>query len=210
MLLATYFSPLENHLRLACQLPVAGLHVDAVRAPQELTGVADWLPAYKVLSVGVVDGRNIWRTDPDAALALLRPVAAKHTGPLWVAPSCSLLHVPVSLAGEDALDPELRGWLAFATEKLDEVAVIAGLLDGRVAGSDPRLAAARAAIASRGRPPGGGTRRLRPAPLALPHTPAGAARAPASAAAAHHHHRILPADPGHPRRTCSPPPWRTG
>ena len=149
VLLATYFSPLENHLRLACQLPVAGLHVDAVRAPHEVTGVADWLPAYKVLSVGVVDGRNIWRTDPDAALALLRPVAAKHTGPLWVAPSCSLLHVPVSLAGEDALDPELRGWLAFATEKLDEVALIAGLLDGRVAVTDPRLAAARAAIASR-------------------------------------------------------------
>ncbi|GAD21300.1 5-methyltetrahydropteroyltriglutamate-homocysteine S-methyltransferase, partial [Acidovorax sp. MR-S7] len=149
VLLATYFSPLEGHLRLACQLPVAGLHVDAVRAPQELTGVADWLPGYKVLSVGVVDGRNIWRTDPDAALALLRPVAAKHTGPLWVAPSCSLLHVPVSLAGEDALDPELRTWLAFATEKLGEVALLAGLLDGRVADADPRLAAARAAIASR-------------------------------------------------------------
>ncbi|KAB2888727.1 MAG: 5-methyltetrahydropteroyltriglutamate--homocysteine S-methyltransferase, partial [Burkholderiaceae bacterium] len=128
VLLATYFSPLEAQLRLACQLPVAGLHVDAVRAPQELTGVADWLPGYKVLSVGVVDGRNIWRTDPDAALALLRPVADKHPGPLWIAPSCSLLHVPVTLTGEDLLDTELRSWLAFATEKLGELALLRGLL----------------------------------------------------------------------------------
>lgn len=80
LLLATYFSPLSDNLRLACQLPVAGLHVDAVRSPQELTGVADWLPAHKVLSVGVVDGRNIWRTDVDAALAKLRQVAGKHQG----------------------------------------------------------------------------------------------------------------------------------
>ncbi len=75
LLLATYFSPLQENLRLACQLPVAGLHVDAVRAPEELVGVADWLPSHKVLSVGIVDGRNIWRTDPDVALARLRPVA---------------------------------------------------------------------------------------------------------------------------------------
>ncbi|ADU99640.1 5-methyltetrahydropteroyltriglutamate--homocysteine S-methyltransferase [Alicycliphilus denitrificans] len=149
VLLATYFSPLEDHLRLACQLPVAGLHVDAVRAPHELTGVADWLPGYKVLSVGVVDGRNIWRTDPDAALALLRPVADKHQGPLWIAPSCSLLHVPVSLAGEDALDAELRSWLTFATEKLGELGLLAALLDGRAGDGDPRLADARAAAASR-------------------------------------------------------------
>ena len=149
VLLATYFSPLEDNLRLACQLPVAGLHVDAVRAPHELTGVTDWLPGYKVLSVGVVDGRNIWRTDPDAALALLRPVADKHPGPLWVAPSCSLLHVPVGLEGEDALDPELRSWLAFATEKLGELALLQGLLQDTVADGAPALASARAALASR-------------------------------------------------------------
>ncbi|MFZ1364762.1 MAG: 5-methyltetrahydropteroyltriglutamate--homocysteine S-methyltransferase, partial [Brachymonas denitrificans] len=70
ILLASYFSPLDDNLRMACQLPVAGLHVDAVRAPDELLRVADWLAApHKVLSVGVVDGRNIWRTDLEAALA---------------------------------------------------------------------------------------------------------------------------------------------
>ena len=93
LLLATYFSPLAENLRLACQLPVAGLHVDAVRAPDELVGVADWLPSHKVLSVGIVDGRNIWRTDLDAALQKLRPVADKHQGEVWLAPSCSLLHL---------------------------------------------------------------------------------------------------------------------
>ncbi|VTU26301.1 5-methyltetrahydropteroyltriglutamate--homocysteine S-methyltransferase [Variovorax sp. PBL-E5] len=149
LLLATYFSPLADNLRLACQLPVAGLHVDAVRAPDELVGVADWLPAHKVLSVGIVDGRNIWRTELDAALARLRPVAAKHQGELWLAPSCSLLHVPFSLAGEDRLDPEVKSWLAFAVEKLDELRVLCAAIDGGEAGVQAELAAARAAVAAR-------------------------------------------------------------
>lgn len=149
LLLATYFSPLSDNLRLACQLPVAGLHVDAVRAPDDLTGVADWLPAHKVLSVGVVDGRNIWRTDPDAALARLRPVAAKHRGELWIAPSCSLLHVPFSLATEDKLDAELKSWLAFAIEKLSELRMLRAALDGEEGSVADELAAARAAVAAR-------------------------------------------------------------
>ncbi|MCZ2499027.1 5-methyltetrahydropteroyltriglutamate--homocysteine S-methyltransferase [Xylophilus sp. Kf1] len=150
LLLATYFSPLAENLRLACQLPVAGLHVDAVRAPEELTAILDWLPPYKVLSVGIVDGRNIWRTDPDAALARLRTVAGKHRGELWLAPSCSLQHVPYGLAGETALDPEIRSWLAFAVEKLDELRLLRRLLDGdRDAAVDAELQAARAAVAGR-------------------------------------------------------------
>lgn len=149
LLLATYFSPLQDNLRLACQLPVAGLHVDAVRAPEELVGVADWLPSHKVLSVGVVDGRNIWRTDLDAALARLAPVLQKHQGALWLAPSCSLLHVPFSLAAETALDPEVRSWLAFAVEKLGELRLLASALTQGEAAVGPELAAARAALAAR-------------------------------------------------------------
>ena len=152
LLLATYFSPLADNLRLACQLPVAGLHVDAVRAGAELAGVLDWLPAHKVLSVGVVDGRNIWRTDPDAALALLEQASGKHRGELWIAPSCSLLHVPVSLAAESKLDGELKSWLAFAVEKLAELQLLRSALQ---AGADLRgdaqtaVQQARAAVASR-------------------------------------------------------------
>ncbi len=120
LLLATYFSPLEENLSLACRLPVAGLHVDGVRAAHELVSVSDWLPAHKVLSVGIIDGRNVWKTNLDAALATLRPLLDKR-GHLWLAPSCSLLHVPVSLADETELDPEILNWLAFGAEKLGEL-----------------------------------------------------------------------------------------
>ncbi len=149
LLLATYFAALEENLRMACQLPVAGLHVDAVRVPQELIGAADWLPAHKVLSVGIVDGRNVWRTDPDAALAALRPVYEKRGGNLWLAPSCSLLHVPVSLEAETGLDEELKSWLAFAVEKLGELSMLKHALAEGEASVAVELAAARAALASR-------------------------------------------------------------
>ena len=149
LLLATYFSPLQDNLRLACQLPVAGLHVDAVRAPEELVGVADWLPAHKVLSVGIVDGRNIWRTDPDAALARLAPVVEKHQGALWLAPSCSLLHVPFGLQAEDKLDADIQSWLAFAVEKLAELRVLKAVLNGEENAVAGELLEARAAAQSR-------------------------------------------------------------
>jgi 5-methyltetrahydropteroyltriglutamate--homocysteine methyltransferase len=124
LLLATYFSPLEENVSLACRLPVAGLHVDGVRAAHELTSVADWLPVHKVLSVGIVDGRNIWRTDLDLALAQLAPIAAKRGGKLWLSTSCSLLHTPFSLENETALDTEIKRWLAFAGEKLGELELL--------------------------------------------------------------------------------------
>jgi 5-methyltetrahydropteroyltriglutamate--homocysteine methyltransferase len=150
ILLATYFSPLEENLSLTCRLPVAGLHVDGIRAPHELISVTDWLPAHKVLSIGIVDGRNIWRTDLDAALAVLQPLAARRNGHLWLAPSCSLLHVPCSLAAETELDDDIRSWLAFATEKLAELSLLKGALAGHP--DDAALAAlaiSRQAIASR-------------------------------------------------------------
>ena len=147
ILLATYFSPLEENLSLACRLPVAGLHVDGIRAPHELTSIADWLPVHKVLSIGIVDGRNIWRTDLDAALAVLQPLAAKRNGQLWLAPSCSLLHVPFSLEAETELDGEIRTWLAFATEKLAEIALLKDALTGHP--DEAALAVSRLAIAGR-------------------------------------------------------------
>ncbi len=149
LMLATYFSPLEENLSLACRLPVAGLHVDGIRARGELTSVCDWLPVPKVLSIGIVDGRNIWRTDLDAALSVIKPLLERRGGQLWLAPSCSLLHVPFSLDGESDLDPELKSWLAFAAEKLGELATLKAALAG--AGAPDALAAARAAIASRAR-----------------------------------------------------------
>ena len=149
LLLATYFSPLQENLSLACKLPVAGLHVDGVRAPEELRPVADWLPDHKVLSVGIVDGRNIWRADLDACLERLRPVLERRAGAVWLAPSCSLLHVPFTLAHDAALDAELRTWLAGAREKLNELRILKQALTGGERAVAMDLAAARAALAAR-------------------------------------------------------------
>ncbi|MGM9480835.1 5-methyltetrahydropteroyltriglutamate--homocysteine S-methyltransferase [Roseateles sp. NT4] len=149
LLLATYFSPLGDNLALACELPVAGLHVDAVRAPDELLPVALRLPLDRELSVGIIDGRNIWRSDLDQALLQLNKARELRGGRLWVAPSCSLLHVPFSLRRDTALDTELQGWLAGAVEKLDELRVLKRALWGDEAGVARELAESRVARATR-------------------------------------------------------------
>nr|UVT38073.1 5-methyltetrahydropteroyltriglutamate--homocysteine methyltransferase [uncultured bacterium] len=128
LLLATYFGALGDNLHTALSLPVDGIHVDLVRAPEQLDAVLARL-GDKVLSAGVIDGRNIWRTDLEALLPRLSDVKAQLGDRLWLAPSCSLLHVPVDLVQEDQLDAELKSWLAFARQKLDELALLAGLLD---------------------------------------------------------------------------------
>ncbi len=134
LLLATYFGGLRENLSLAASLPAEGLHLDLVSAPEQLKPALAALPAERWLSLGVVDGRNVWRTDLRATLALLRSAATQRTGRLMVAPSCSLLHVPQSLRGETGLDPALRRRLAFADEKLVELALLArGLDEGEAA-----------------------------------------------------------------------------
>lgn len=124
ILLTTYFGTLANNVNLVCHLPVAGLHIDAVRGSDQLTTIVDNLPAYKILSVGVIDGRNIWRSDLDEIIALLNPIKQRLKTRLWLAPSCSLLHVPVDLEQEKKLGIELKSWLAFALQKLDELDVL--------------------------------------------------------------------------------------
>ncbi|MCQ4264926.1 5-methyltetrahydropteroyltriglutamate--homocysteine S-methyltransferase [Stutzerimonas stutzeri] len=124
-LVATYFSGLEDNLSLAAALPVDGLHIDLVRAPEQYPLILDWLPTYKVLSLGLVNGRNVWRCDLDKALEVARHAAERLGDRLWLAPSCSLLHSPVDLEREDRLDHELKGWLAFAVQKCAEVATLA-------------------------------------------------------------------------------------
>ncbi|NRF70167.1 5-methyltetrahydropteroyltriglutamate--homocysteine S-methyltransferase [Aquincola sp. S2] len=149
ILLATYFSPLRENLTMACRLPVAGLHVDAVRAGDELAEVLDQLPPERELSIGIVDGRNVWRSDLDRALAALRPALERRRGRLWIAPSCSLLHVPIGLADDGTLDRELRSWLAGAREKLDELQVLRRALGEGETAVRGELFAARAAVAAR-------------------------------------------------------------
>ncbi len=149
-LLTTYFGGLEDNLGLACSLPVDGLHVDLVRAPEQLPYLLDRLPTYKVLSLGVVNGRNIWRCDLECALALLRQAQERWGELLWVAPSCSLLHSPVDLQREDSLDDELYSWMAFASQKVTELALLARALNIPDA-EDVRHALAESAAVQRGR-----------------------------------------------------------
>lgn len=129
LLLTTYFGELRENLQLVCELPVAGVHLDAVAARDEVNRLADWLPAHKVLSLGVISGRNIWKTDLNRTLEWLHPVHERLGDRLWLAPSCSLLHVPVNLDAEQTLDPQVRDWLAFAVQKLEELDILATALN---------------------------------------------------------------------------------
>src|SRR3989442_253977 len=150
ILLATYFDGLHDNLDTALELPVAGLHVDLGLAPAQLDALLGRRPAGRVLSLGVVDRRTSWKADLAAALAALERASGRlGVERVWVAPSCSLLHVPVDLELERKLDPELKGWLAFAKQKLGEVVALArALRDGRRAAAAALEANARA-LASR-------------------------------------------------------------
>jgi 5-methyltetrahydropteroyltriglutamate--homocysteine methyltransferase len=132
ILLGTYFGELRENLSLATSLPVDALHLDLTRAAKELQKVLQHLPPSMSLSLGVVDGRNVWRNNFELSLQQIgeakRVLSSER---LLIAPSCSLLHSPVTLRKESALDAEIREWLAFAEEKLREVTQLARLAEGR-------------------------------------------------------------------------------
>ncbi|MDD4966493.1 5-methyltetrahydropteroyltriglutamate--homocysteine S-methyltransferase [Halothiobacillus sp.] len=130
LLLTTYFGDLNGNVALAANLPVDGLHIDATMT-RDLIAVADRLPDYKVLSVGILDGRSIWRADLAPMLQRLAPVYARLKERLWLAPSCSLLHLPLDATFETKLPEFLRNNLSYARQKLTELNLLArGLSDG--------------------------------------------------------------------------------
>ncbi len=128
ILLATYFGPLKENLRTALQLPVSGVHIDAVRGKDEVNQILDLVSPHKILSLGVIDGRNIWKSDIQAIAQWLKPVAEKLGNRLWLAPSCSLLHVPVDLNLETEINEPIKNWLSFATQKLEELSLLKAYL----------------------------------------------------------------------------------
>lgn len=136
LLLTTYFGNLADNRQLALQLPTAGLHIDAVRAKDELPTIVKHFAECKdddiknrILSVGIIDGRNIWRNDLRKSLNILKPIYDQLPNRLWIGSSCSLLHCPVDLDHENLLDAELKNWLAFATQKLNEISLIKSALE---------------------------------------------------------------------------------
>lgn len=125
LLIATYFEGVNDNLEVALSLPINALHLDLVRAANQLEAVLDNIPNELILSLGVVDGRNIWKNDYERSLTLIDKAIRKiGKERIWIAPSCSLLHVPCDLAYEDneeTLPLEVKDWLAFAKQKLEEV-----------------------------------------------------------------------------------------
>ncbi|MEM1348339.1 MAG: 5-methyltetrahydropteroyltriglutamate--homocysteine S-methyltransferase, partial [Myxococcota bacterium] len=151
VLLASYFGALGPHLNLAASSGLDALHVDLVRAPEQLDEVLTALrdAPEMLLSLGLVNGRNIWRADLDRAHEMTRKaLAALGAQRVMVGPSCSLLHSPVDLDAEQELSDELRPWLAFGVQKLEEIRTIADIAP-HAEPSDPRLEESRRAVASR-------------------------------------------------------------
>ncbi|MDG6305149.1 5-methyltetrahydropteroyltriglutamate--homocysteine S-methyltransferase [Glaesserella parasuis] len=149
LLLATYFGSVAEHAELLKGLAVDGLHLDLVRAPEQLATFDDYR---KVLSAGVIDGRNIWRANLNQVLDVLEPLKAKLGERLWIAPSCSLLHTPFDLAVETQLQankPELYQWLAFTLQKVEELSVIKTALEQGRAAVQAQLAASQTAANAR-------------------------------------------------------------
>ena len=214
--LATYFAGLRGRaLDEVLTLPVAEVHLDLVRAPEQLGPALDRLRGGAArLSLGVIDGRNVWAADLDAALRQLdAAVAVLGEDHVTIAPSCSLLHVPYSVAREASIPDEVRGWLVFAAERLAEL----GLLKAALAApgerdallAEPRRVAAGRRVERPHQRPRGARPRRRPPPGRL--RARGARRRPARrpagahapARAPHHHDRLVPPDrrdPGRPPR----------
>jgi len=153
LLVATYFGQLQENMYLAANLPVAGLHIDAINGRGDVTPLLGMLPSHKVLSLGVINGRNIWKTDLCAVLDWLEPLRERLGERLWIAPSCSLLHVPVDLSSEKKLDVQVKSWLAYALQKLDELQVLAKALKGGREAAKDALDANQAAVEARRRSP---------------------------------------------------------
>ncbi len=150
ILLATYFGELKEALPVAMRLPVRGVHLDLVRGLGQLQEALELAAPGQMLSLGLIDGRNIWRTDLLHALAVAESAAERlGVDRVMIAPSCSLLHVPYGLEGETKLDAELKSWLAFGRQKLEEVSVLARALEGGRDSVADALEDNRKAISSR-------------------------------------------------------------
>jgi 5-methyltetrahydropteroyltriglutamate--homocysteine methyltransferase len=143
IMLTTYFGGLSDNLSLAIDLHTRGLHIDLIRAPQQLAEALEHIAPAQTLSLGVVNGRNIWLTDFDSANPLIDQAVAKlGADRVIVSSSCSLLHVPHDLTPEKKLNPHIKSWIRFASEKLTELVELAS-------GDEIALAANQVAVANR-------------------------------------------------------------
>ncbi|WP_118830613.1 5-methyltetrahydropteroyltriglutamate--homocysteine S-methyltransferase [Salinibacter ruber] len=148
---ATYFGGLEDNLPTALDLPIDVLHLDLTRGEEQLDEALDHgVPDDLALSLGVIDGRNVWRADLDALLGTVETaIDALGTDRVLVGPSCSLLHVPVDLDTEPGLSDEMKTWFAFATQKIEEIVALAERADGHEDATEALFEKSRRAHAAR-------------------------------------------------------------
>ncbi len=147
LLLTTYFDSIGHNLETLRQLPVQGLHIDAVAGHDSLNAVANALPKDWVLSLGVINGRNVWRADLSTWFDRLKPLVAGRN--VWLGTSCSLLHSPIDLSVETRLDAEVKSWFAFALQKCAELALLTDALNNPSAEAQAKLAEYSAPIRAR-------------------------------------------------------------
>ncbi|WJM82949.1 5-methyltetrahydropteroyltriglutamate--homocysteine S-methyltransferase [Pectobacterium brasiliense] len=127
LLLTTYFDSVSQNLETIKTLPVQGLHVDLVHGKDDAATLSVQLPANWVLSLGVINGRNVWRADLSNWFERLQPLVG--TRDLWLGSSCSLLHSPIDLSVEVRLDDEVKSWFAFAIQKCAELSLLSQALN---------------------------------------------------------------------------------
>ncbi|UUE36180.1 5-methyltetrahydropteroyltriglutamate--homocysteine S-methyltransferase [Pectobacterium aroidearum] len=127
LLLTTYFDSVSQNLETIKVLPVQGLHVDLVHGKDDAATLSAQLPANWVLSLGAINGRNVWRADLSSWFERLQPLVG--TRDLWLGSSCSLLHSPIDLSVEVRLDDEVKSWFAFAIQKCAELSLLSQALN---------------------------------------------------------------------------------
>jgi 5-methyltetrahydropteroyltriglutamate--homocysteine methyltransferase len=153
IILTTYFGKLGDNLSLICSLPVDTLHVDLIKAPEQLDEVLGQIPQTMSLSLGIVDGRNIWKNNYKTSLMIInKAVQVLGQERIWIAPSCSLLHSPCDLeleTNENSLPEKIKQWMSFAKQKLNEVSDLLILSDPSSGLAENMLEENKKCIASR-------------------------------------------------------------
>ncbi|NIG87137.1 5-methyltetrahydropteroyltriglutamate--homocysteine S-methyltransferase [Serratia symbiotica] len=147
LLLTTYFDSIGHNLDTLRTLPVQGLHVDLVAGHDDITVLDQALPKEWLLSLGVINGRNVWRADLSSSFSRLQPLVGRR--PLWIGTSCSLLHSPIDLSVENRLDEEVKSWFAFALQKCAELALLSSALNAAGTAKQAELDAYSAPIRAR-------------------------------------------------------------
>lgn len=127
--LASYFDHLYENASLVASLPVDTVHIDLVRGDE--SSIIPIAKTGKNISLGLIDGRNIWKTDLDECIKKAKKIISSYLIDFTISSSCSLLHCPMDSAAETNLDSDIQSWLSFSIQKLEELSLITNALNGK-------------------------------------------------------------------------------